>query len=111
MLALSLRLLRRYDASGIWMVHFGKGVIMKCCRGCLSDITDTPASHFLCHRCYGDAARRLKKGKGFPDTRLVMNDLGLTVERIADLIAATAPHRPDLLDWLETVRDRAALTR
>jgi len=84
---------------------------MKCCRGCKSDITDTPASHFLCHRCYGDAARRLKQGKGFPDTRMVLNDLGLTDDRIADLIATIAPHRPDLQDWLVTVRDRAALTR
>ena len=42
---------------------------------------------------------------------MVLNDLGLTDDRIADLIATIAPHRPDLLDWLVTVRDRAALTR
>ena len=83
---------------------------MKSCRGCHSDITNTPASHFLCHRCYGDAARRLKQGKGFPDTRMVMNDLGLTDERIADLIGAISRHRPDLLDWLATARDKVALT-
>ena len=84
---------------------------MKCCRGCKSDITDTPASHFLCHRCYGDAARRLKQGKGFPDTRLVLYDLGMTDERIVDLIGAISPQRTDLLDWLAIIRDRASLAR
>jgi|APCry1669189440_1035222.scaffolds.fasta_scaffold66614_2 hypothetical protein len=84
---------------------------MRHCRGCRTDISATPASHFLCHRCYGDAARRLKQGKGFPDTRMVLADLGLTDERISDLMAAITPQRPDLLDWLATVRDRMALTK
>ena len=39
------------------------------------------------------------------------NNLGLTVDRIAVEVATIASHRPDLLDWLVTVRDRTALTK
>jgi hypothetical protein len=42
---------------------------------------------------------------------MVLADLGLTDERISDLMAAITPQRPDLLDWLATVRDRMALTK
>lgn len=80
------------------------------CRSCGVTI---PNEHFLCRRCFSDAARRLKAGQKPPATMgLTCEAVGLDAERVGQLIKLAHPDRHDnsaeaneATVWLLRVRD------
>ena len=66
------------------------------CRSCGMDISLRPPKHFLCARCYGDAARRLATGERPKPTisrDITCDDVGLDNERVTQLIKLTHPDK------------------
>lgn len=87
------------------------------CRSCGTDITARPKRHFICLRCFGDAARRLKAGETPPPAACgpTCEAIGLTAERATQLINLAHPDRHGGSDaateatrWLLTVREQLA---
>lgn len=63
------------------------------CRSCGTTI---PNEHFLCRRCFSDAARRLKAGQRPEEgARLTCEAVGLTDDRVCQLIKLAHPDRHD----------------
>lgn len=88
------------------------------CRSCGCDISDRPKRHFLCLRCYGDAARRLKAGDMPPPTACgpTCAAVGLDANRVGQLIKlahpdkhGNTPEANEATAWLLGVR--SALTQ
>jgi hypothetical protein len=85
------------------------------CRSCGKDITDRPAKHFLCLRCFGDAARRLKAGETPPPAACgpTCAAIGFDASRATQLIKLAHPDKHggsdtanDATRWLLQVRDQ-----
>lgn len=83
------------------------------CRGCGVSIDDRPKNHFLCLRCYADAARRLKAGgiTSSVNAELTCSDIGFTSKRLEQLIKLAHPDKHggdpvanDAVKWLLSLR-------
>lgn len=79
---------------------------MRHCRSCGVGIDDRPKTHFLCLRCYGQAARELRTGR----ERLspTCAGIGITPDRL-DQIARlldqpNAREAGEVIAWIKTAK-------
>lgn len=78
----------------------------RACRSCGCSIDDRPPKHFLCLRCYGDAARRLKTGA--QKLSPTCAGVGFTPARVDQLIRLLdQPNRresAEITAWLQSTK-------
>ena len=80
---------------------------MRRCRRCEADISSRLATHFLCHRCYGDTSRKIATSRG-----KTCEQIGFNAERVEQLERAVNYYceaKPreagDLMTWLSRARE------
>jgi hypothetical protein len=85
------------------------------CRSCGADITTRPPKHFLCLRCFGDAARRIKTSETAPSRifGLTCDAVGFDADKATKLIKLAHPDKhggdktaTELTQWLIDVRSQ-----
>ena len=80
--------------------------LSRLCRSCGVDISDRPAKHFMCVRCYATAARELRTGK--EKLSPTCSGVGFTPARVDQLIRLLdQPNKREAREvatWLQTAK-------